>query len=324
MLAETVGSHGRLALRIAGWALSIAALAFFASRLLRTGLPVGWADSPAPIAATAAGAVLYAGCVALLALAWCLLLPGPRTPSARRRDVSIYLVSQFAKYLPGNVFQFAGRHMLGRHAGHGHAPLAAAAVQEILSLAGAAAGLLLLLAQPTLAGMIEGWPGLPPWLGVPFCFSLPIAWLLLWPVRRRLAWLRSISMARAIAVSLLHLSFFAGLAAVFLLLCAASGETSVPVMAATGGVAAGWLAGFVVPGAPAGLGIRETFIMLASTGAAQASGGLLLAIALLRVATLLGDLLAYLAGLALDRRLRHAAALAAAPPAAQRRAQAPR
>ena len=69
--------------------------------------------------------------------------------------------------------------------------------------------------------------------------------------------------------------------------------------------AASWLAGFVIIGAPAGLGVREaTFVALA--GAALGEGQALLLIGLFRVVTFLGDTL-FLAAGALLLRLRRGA-----------------
>jgi uncharacterized membrane protein YbhN (UPF0104 family) len=66
-----------------------------------------------------------------------------------------------------------------------------------------------------------------------------------------------------------------------------------------------WAIGFVTPGAPAGLGVREALLLLMLTqplGAADAS----LLILALRVATTLGDMLCFVAGLALMPMLRRA------------------
>jgi uncharacterized membrane protein YbhN (UPF0104 family) len=71
-----------------------------------------------------------------------------------------------------------------------------------------------------------------------------------------------------------------------------------------------WVVGFVTPGAPAGLGVREAVLLLLlahGMGAANAS----LLILTLRIATTLGDMLCFILGLAVMPRAR---ALRRAPP----------
>jgi hypothetical protein len=60
--------------------------------------------------------------------------------------------------------------------------------------------------------------------------------------------------------------------------------------------AAAWLAGFVTPGAPGGLGVREAILVMALEGT-LGKGGALAAAALFRAATTLGDVALYLAAL---------------------------
>ena len=63
-----------------------------------------------------------------------------------------------------------------------------------------------------------------------------------------------------------------------------------------------WLVGFVVPGAPAGAGLRETVLALGG-GSMPPPHGVLTAIVLFRLMTLGGDFLAFLAGAWFGSRL---------------------
>ena len=79
---------------------------------------------------------------------------------------------------------------------------------------------------------------------------------------------------------------------------------SVALLAAAS--AASWLAGFVVIGAPAGLGVREaTFVAL--TGAALGEDHALLLIGLFRIVTFVGDTLFLAAGVGILRSTGHQA-----------------
>ena len=55
-----------------------------------------------------------------------------------------------------------------------------------------------------------------------------------------------------------------------------------------GPLALAWMAGFVVPGSSAGLGVRETILILALDGALDGQAGATVALAL-RLVTTLGD-----------------------------------
>lgn len=286
----------RIALKAAAWLLSLVALAFFAARIARSDLPPGWYRDTGLIATTLITSVLYAGGVGMLAVAWNLLLPAP----LNKRDIANYLISQFGKYVPGNVLQFAGRHLLGRQAGHLHGPLAAAAVFEIISLIGVSCGLLLLVGQPTLQKLLPWWRPLPAAVGLVPLLLLPACQTMLMALRWR-RWPQAIAPLRALTAAALHLGFFALFASAFLLLCRATGEVGVRLLEATGGIATGWLGGFIIPGAPAGVGLREAIIMMSVPDASPHSSSLLLAIAVLRLVTLGGDFIAYLGGLIMRR-----------------------
>src|SRR5690606_21065797 len=83
-----------------------------------------------------------------------------------------------------------------------------------------------------------------------------------------------------------------------------------PFLQLCGAFAAAWVVGLLVPGAPAGLGVREA-VLLVLLGEVMPTADAVVAIALLRVATTLGDLVHFVAGGVLLRRLRAAHTLRA-------------
>jgi hypothetical protein len=107
---------------------------------------------------------------------------------------------------------------------------------------------------------------------------------------------RGLRLPPALAAFAAMLAFFAVMALVLMAIGHMLGLGASPVLAG-GGVAA-WIAGFVTPGAPGGLGVRETVMMIAGGGAASADKLLMLGV-LLRVVTFGGDLVCALAGRAL-------------------------
>jgi glycosyltransferase 2 family protein len=98
---------------------------------------------------------------------------------------------------------------------------------------------------------------------------------------------------RLLRAGLLHLAFFA-VGGLILWTVAepvrARGAPQLELLGAISALAVGWWAGFVVPGAAAGLGVREAVLVLTLEPHLGGDGAVLAALAL-RVVTALGDLL---------------------------------
>lgn len=239
--------------------------------------------------AIAAGALTYGGASLLLSTAWRRLLTrGPPTCPPRCYH-AVYGRTQIAKYLPGNVFHFAGRQILGRRLGHTQADLATASLLETGELMLVAALMALPLAWPWLAASSWWWS-----LGS----GAAAAMIGLWWLGRRALW-RPGDLVPLLQAALLYGAFFAicGIIAWVLVWSVQSGGDRPPDL--TTSIAAftmAWVAGFVVPGAAAGIGIRETVLIMALGTGVGAEIGALVAVAL-RLVTVGGDGLFFLISL---------------------------
>ncbi len=287
----------RLSPGLTAWArwtvlLAVAALTlWFAMRLAATDwASAGLEATPALFGALGLAALLYGALGLLLALAWARLVAvHGGTPAGQAK---LHALSQALKYLPGNVVHLAGRHVAARRRGIPDRVLLAAAGSEagLLVMSAALVGL---LAAPQLAGAaVGGFPaGRTAGIGVAVLMALLVAGALAWRTRFG-------RFAPALAGVLgLYLMFFLGCACVAAILLRALGLAPGPGDGAaswlallTGTLAIAWAAGFVTPGAPAGLGVREAVLVLALGPALGEPAALALA-ALYRLATLGGDLL---------------------------------
>ena len=261
--------------RRAGLMLAACSVAYVAVRLVEYRAELAAAEVPPAVwLALPAFALLYAAAGVLLACAWRELLAAAGQHVALRWSVTTHGLSQLGKYLPGNVFQFVSRQFIGAAGGLPHGVLVRSSLHELLGLA--AAGVLLSVwALPLLDNRL-GWLSAPPVAGLTLAGALAGA--------RLLAGAR---IARALAA---HLLFLLAAAGIFLSLL---GMLSVQPAAAgwlplCGAYTAAWLAGFATPGAPAGLGVRELALLVLLGGQVDAET-LLLAVALGRVVTVLGD-----------------------------------
>ena len=308
--------HTRLkAKRYLSWLgsmLVILSFGFIGHRLWSQGIALEGLQLDARLLWSSTGAALvYALACFFLSNAWHALVSLFSEFAPDRGDNTwVYAKSQLGKYIPGNFMHLAGRHLLSRDLGLSHATLAASALGEIAGL---------LAASSTLAALGLGLLGIQqqlvslPWL----LLAVPIGLLLavaagraLWPMaRRRLPGLPRLEAPAAwrglLGVYLRYLCFFAGAGAALLWLIhglggAADLQTTAAVMVV---FAASWLAGFVTPGAPSGIGVREAIIVLALEQMALAVPPLSLAL-LFRLVTVSGDVLFFAIAAIAHRRRR--------------------
>jgi hypothetical protein len=246
---------------IAGTVLCLIAAAFLLKRGIALGAALG--DRLAQISpiALAEALILYVAGALLLGVAWVVLVRATSNSRARLRPLFIaHLRSQIAKYLPGNVFHFAYRHVAARREGVAHAALGSALGFESALLIVAAAVLALGVASDPRLDQLVPWAHRLVWIA-PMVAAIACVGIIVGA--RRFA---SVQVpVRTVACSLfgalaIDLIFFLLAACALRLLCAQ--PDALPFGAWCGWLALAWIVGYVVPGAPAGLGLREAVVVL--------------------------------------------------------------
>lgn len=250
--------------------------------------------------------------IAVGGLIWWLLLAGQGVHIRWWRIQIVFAIAQFGKYLPGNVGQHVARVYMLKGDG---APVGLV-VQTVLleALMGLGVGAVLaLISLPYVldAGGLQSRGIRGGLVAVVALAALILPWLL--PqllnrfapsLSRRLtggALLKPPGLRQAVAVTSLFVLSFLILG--WLLKVQLSGIFGVHGSSAielTGMFALIWVAGYLTPGAPAGLGVREALMLLVFGplyGEAVAIGLSLT----LRLATTFGDALAFIMGLGLRR-----------------------
>ncbi len=225
--------------------------------------------------------IVYALANVLLAMAWRDLLAWRESFVTRSWALYAYGISQIARYVPGNVFQFVGRQAIGMGAGISGSTLVLSAMSE-LALIAAAGSLFVLTVALTLLISID-----LPWA---ILATGSTATGTVWALARIFA----ASVSRAFQMYLVFLTL-AGLVFVIVIavLTTGAGLSTDSVVRLVVIYVAAWLAGLLVPGAPAGLGIRETVLLTA--GAGIVADDILLTGALLtRLITMSGDFLFFI------------------------------
>jgi glycosyltransferase 2 family protein len=295
-----------------GIVLALLCVVFFARSLLQVDADMLVALSiDRLVASVAVWSVLYAALLAGLTVGFVHLVHASGHRAATVKEgLAVWGKANMAKYLPGNVLHFAGRQLLGGRFGWPQGGIAAASLLEIVLQIVLPFGLamLLLLGSGKLA-MLEAH-GDWPWHLVLLVAAALASALLLVGLRARLpsrllaplARLVQPNPAALLPAAFCYLVFFVGMSLiVWALHGLVTGHLSaheLPILAAAFLIS--WVVGFVVPGAPGGIGVREgSFAVLG--GVFLAPDALIIAAVLMRLVTLLGEGLLFLLAVRLAR-----------------------
>jgi hypothetical protein len=245
---------------------------------------------------------------------WHLLLLSTGEPARLPASVMIFSLAQFAKYIPGNIAHQIGRVVLAMtlHMSKSRVifSMALEAAWAIASSAFLAA--IFLLLSPELARLLQ----LSTHLSINSLTLIALAATLIpliagyvlkkvpGPVKRLID--RDVKLPGA---KYLVFCFLLNIAAFFVMGCIVEilidGLFNLDggnILLSTAVFAVAWIAGFLTPGAPAGLGIREA-IMIAALGPIYGAGNAIAITTALRLVTIAGDCLAFGMGLLIRKQL---------------------
>lgn len=252
------------------------------------------------------GGLFYIFLILLFAMNWTLLLAlFSGLTVIRGASIAVYLKTLVAKYLPSNLMHFAGRHLVTRQ-GHSNGAVLAANLAELLLLVGAAS---VIVISAYLGGTIE----LPAeigelaakyrylFLGLAIAGGIAGGIIVIrlgvkrfsQYVKDRLNWG---GICKAAGIALLYLPFFIITGTILQILLWTAGEGGLGdgrtfyVIAA---FALSWAAGFIIPGAPGGLGVRELVMLLLLSPLYERETVMIAALSL-RLITISGDVGAFL------------------------------
>jgi uncharacterized membrane protein YbhN (UPF0104 family) len=264
--------------------------------------------SPQLVAATAFMAVCYGLIIPVSSWAWQKLLIALGETHDIFRLAAIMAVSQFAKYIPGNILHILGRSALAL--AHGiRAPALAVSLTVEMALAVLASfaigGVALALSSqvvPLPLGREQGW-----WFAaVSVAILVAVGWPCVGkPLLRGFGRLSSIgvTISRSYNVRAVLMAFAAYSANYLTIglglwtIAQSTGHLAhIDYWYLTAVFSLAWAIGFVTPGAPAGLGVREGAMMFMLSGMAPEDATLLL-ITAARIATLAADAVWFTVGI---------------------------
>ena len=222
---------------------------------------------------------------------------------AMKDALPVYTKCNLMKYVPGNVFQYVGRNQLAADLHISHVDVACATVLEILCSLVAPLVWILLLMGKDMVGLIRTYEK-------NFLLELGIAvlvlafFLLRWkfrePLRRYFEKYRKLLnrkiLLRVVGVFLLYVLQYLFSAAMY----AVPAFLMFDVPQAQMGLFLGtylfsWVIGFITPGAPGGIGVREAVMVLTCSTFLDTNTIMLYAVTM-RIISTFGDVLAFFLG----------------------------
>ncbi len=302
----------KLQWRILGYlaaALSAAYFAWFLAGSIDLAVLQG-VMSPRVFAAVALSALMYAAIIPVTGWAWARLLAGQGESWRIPRLTALLAVTQLAKYVPGNIAQHASRAALATRDGMAARPLLSTVAQETIlaTAASVIVGFAMLAMSASGAARLPGdarvallWIG--PLLGLALIalvgIRVPAGQASASPHRL----IRLIGHMGGLPGARVALPAFCAYALNYVLIgmglwvtARASGmPPGLDFPLVTAAFALSWLIGFLAPGAPAGLGVREG-IMVALLSGSAGNAQLLVFVLLARLVTMVGDAINFLAG----------------------------
>lgn len=302
MATEATTNHDQALLpklaRLAGFAITIVCIVYVSRELIirSESLDIGlirgnWFS-------VVCGVFLWVIINILLGVGWKFIANAIDGPISTFKSIALSLRTQAAKYLPGNVFHFAGRVWLAREESLSAKQAGLATVGESL----------LLIIMAIAIGVPIFWGG--QLALIPISTAL-ILLILLVPNSRILAnrilerlsiTLVSENLTRRTAMACAaYAAVLAAQTALFLLVADLVLENSRwTILEAAQISSLSWAAGFMVIGSPGGLGVREAVMSLFAAGDVE-KGELILIASGMRACSIAGDLLSLVLGLLLAK-----------------------
>lgn len=276
-------------LHLAGNILAIIGIGFVCIKIWGYAGEINLARLTPALWTIVAGLAIAYGCAnLLLALGWQKLLAQLGQQTNTRWCIKTYGLSQIAKYVPGNIFHFAGRQAMGMSHGISGWVLARSTLLELT---------LLCISGSLFAALVI--PALYP--------QIPLLWacgLFLLLVITSLFLIQRIIGTYAAQAQLAYVSFLSISGLVFAILINIVDTNHASNFSATsiaGAFVIAWLVGLVTPGAPAGVGIREA-ILLMLLNHELPTAEILLAVLLGRLITILGDFIFFISASRINRK----------------------
>lgn len=293
-------------LKYVGYGVTVAAFAFLARSV--ASMHLDFSRLINPFAAVSCGLILslgYAGIVYLSAYAWKMVLEFIHGSKISYRDVTgVYIKANLGKYFPGNVMHFAGRNLLAGKLGFKQMDVTFSSAVEVLALIATAVIWSILLALQRFTSILGNILNRTDAavFGVIAAFLFGAA-VLGWAAITKGSYLQKYrrfftrgflkllgKLFSVYSLTLIIPGIFLVMIFALVLGFQVTPQNALVIISA---YIISWVAGFIVPGAPGGMGVRESVLLLV-LGPMYSGDLAVLAAILHRLASMLGDAAAFL------------------------------
>jgi len=251
--------------------------------------------------------IIYIGLLYIVAYSWKLALTFVSRKNISFKEVScIYLKSNLAKYIPGNIMQFINRNLFGISLNISQDQIAFSTFIEIIFLCLTSFLLSLIFAGRTLVSYIIKYVNLKLVIIIIsiMTFIMCAAGIAFFILKKKNLFenIQTLKSKRFLKLSvklmILYSSFFliSGVILVFIL----RGLTPIDetkILLIISAYIVSWLLGYITPGAPGGLGIREA-VLVFMLGGDFGMEVILTAAIIQRIVSIAGDVMAYISNVA--------------------------
>jgi len=201
--------------------------------------------------------------------------------------ISTFFISQIGKYIPGNIFHLAGRQLMGAAAGHSKSVIAKSLIWELalLSIVGA---IISSIALPYIAGLKLTY--------ISSIFGFTVLFVFITFVTQRYL------SKDILFAALLYGAFLLVSGIFFSIIYQSLNNESLPLnikIVVIASFTLSWLGGFLTPGSPAGLGVRE-LILISLLGPWMNEAQLIFSVVISRIIGAGGDLISLFVGFGLS------------------------
>jgi len=258
------------------------------------------------------GSILATISVFLLAYAWKKMLQYLADKKISYKETAkIYAKANIGKYIPGNVMHFIERNVFLSKSGLGQIEMAVSTISEIAGQVVAAVMIGLLLSAKNLWNVIVSVLDLKISIVLVMLLGMVLSVFFFWckKEKRIQLILKKIFTLQFCKISLVNILLY-GLS-MFLLAIIMCGVVAIlkgnsltigEIFLVINIYAISWVVGFVVPGAPGGIGVRE-FVFIYLTRENELSNYIILAAVIHRLITVLGDVSAYICSKFIEKHM---------------------
>ena len=225
----------------------------------------------------------------------------------------IYVKSNLLKYIPGNIFQYVGRNQLALENDLSHVNLFAASFLEIVCIILSAVLFSVLICGKNTVNLIQqfGWKIIPLFLilllvlgGVVLILQKKYRQKFQEHILSRLAPFKLLRTWRIVSLTVaFYLLLFSLQSVMFyaiLNICASNRISIGSLHIVMGAYVLSWLIGYITPGSPGGLGVREIVLLGLLSQSALSEDSITFSLVVMRAANIVGDVLAYIAAASIN------------------------